>query len=191
MALKIYAAPTEEPVFVDDATKLHLRAESDIDDDLIALYIQAARIFCEDYHGRKYITQTWDLYLDAFPCGDIILPYPPLQSVTHVKYKDTAGVLQTWAATNYVVDSISEPGRISLAYGISYPSTLDEIQSVQIRYVCGYGLASSVPMHAKQAILLKLADLYENRGDAERAFVTNIKDDAIHSLLGADRIWPV
>jgi uncharacterized phiE125 gp8 family phage protein len=192
MSLKIYTEPIEEPILLDEITKRHLRVDHSEDDTLIGSYITAARKHCENFLGRALITQTWDLFMDSFPSESFIkVPLPPLQSVTTLKYKDTAGTLQTWAATNYVVDTHSEPGRISLAYGISWPSTYAEIDAVQIQFVCGYGLSANVPLHIKQAILLKLTGLYENRGDTERSFVTDTLEQAIESLLWADRIVPV
>lgn len=193
MAYKIYTQPIEEPVYLDEA-KSHLRVEADVTDDdiLIDAMIVAARRHCESFLGRALITQTWDLYLDAFPdCGYIELPLPPLASVTTVKYKDSDGTLQTWDAANYIVDTVSEPGRICLANSISWPTTYDEVQAVQIRFVCGYGTASAVPQNIKHAILLKLTDLFENRGDSERSFVTNTLDQAVEALLWPDRQVPI
>jgi uncharacterized phiE125 gp8 family phage protein len=195
MPSKIYAQPAVEPITLEEA-KLHLRIENDDthEDSLIYALIAAACRHCENFLGRALITQTWDFYADSFPldgCSYLELPYPPLASVATVKYKDTAGTLQTWDAANYIVDTISEPGRIALAYGVLWPSTYDEIQAVQIRFVAGYGLAGSVPQQIKNAILLKLTDLYENRGDAERAFVTNTLEQAIEALLWSERIVPL
>ncbi len=190
--LKLYTEPAEEPVILNATVRKHLRVSTTDDDELIRWYIKTARLHCEAYHGRKYITQTWDMYIDQFPSESFIkIPYAPLQSVTHVKYKDTSGVLQTWAASNYIVDANASSGKISLAYGISWPSTYQEIQAVQIRFICGYGLAVSVPQNVTQAILLKTADLYENRGDSEGEFVTNTKERAVESLLSSDRIIPI
>jgi uncharacterized phiE125 gp8 family phage protein len=93
--------------------------------------------------------------------------------------------LQTWAATKYIVDILSQPGRVSLAYGQSYPTTYSEIQAVQIRFVAGYGLAADVPECIKQAILLKVADLYEHRGDDA---VDERVEKAVECLLWNDRI---
>jgi uncharacterized phiE125 gp8 family phage protein len=193
MAYKIVTQPTSEPVSLEEAKKhLILDADETRDDDLLYAYIQAARCHCESFLGRALITQTWDLYLDAFPDTNYLeIPLPPLQSVTTLKYKDSAGVLQTWDAANYIVDTINEPGRICLANSISWPTTYDEAQAVQIRFVCGYGNASAVPQNIKHAILLKLTGLYENRGDSERTFVTDTLEQAIEALLWPERIVPI
>ncbi len=163
-----------------------LEAPINDEDTDIARYIKTARRHCEKFQNRAYVTQTWDLFLDRFPAAEEIrIPLPPLQSVTWVKYKDTAQILQTWDPANYIVDTAREPGRVALAYGKSWPSTIEEIQSVQIRFVCGYGLAADVPAEVKQAILLKVADLYEHRGD--QVADPNI-ERAIEDLLWDERI---
>lgn len=172
-----------------------LDAPTATDDSLVSAMITAARLYCEKFQGRVYISQTWDLYLDAFPAEAFIrIPWPRLQSpLIHLKYKDTAGVLQTWAAANYIVDAIKEPGRVALAESISWPTTQPVIQAVQIQFVCGYGdLASDVPENIKNAIKLKLTDLYENRGD--EMTVRDIQErriaieHAIESMLWQDKV---
>jgi len=171
----------------DFGVSIVLEAPTNAEDADIARYIKVARRHCEKFQGRAFITQTWDLYLDDFPAGDEIkIPLPPLQSVTWLKFKDAAGILQTWDASNYIVDTMSEPGRIVLGNGKCWPTTYDEIQAVQIRFVCGYGdSAADVPEEIKQAILLKVADLYEHRGD--EAADPNI-ERAIESLLWPERL---
>ena len=143
-------------------------------------------LHCESFQGRAYVTQTWDLYSDAFPGGCIRLPLPSLQAVTFIKYKDSAGVLQTLTASDYVVDAYSEPGLIFLAYGKSWPSTYPKANAVQIRFVAGYGAASAVPQETKHAVLLKAADLYEHRGGDEG--IDKSINEAVESLLWPDRV---
>jgi uncharacterized phiE125 gp8 family phage protein len=204
MALKLYTAPTDEPVTLNEA-KLHLRIDTSPisahpDDTMVTALIKAARHSCENFQNRSYITQTWTLYLDSFPDGDYIeIPKPPLQGVVELAYKDTAGTLQTvsfldpsgspqLAITDYMVDVAHEPGRLYLKYGKSWPSTYDEAQAVQVQFLCGYGDAADVPEEVKQAMLLTVAQLYENRGDI--AVDANI-DRAIEALLWPDRVVPV
>ncbi len=66
---------------------------------MIAFLISAVRGQIDAGDGwlnRALITQTWDMYLDAFPCGngEIRMPFYPLQSVTAVQYYDTDGILR-------------------------------------------------------------------------------------------------
>lgn len=131
--------------------------------------ITAVRERAELATQRALITQTWDLVLDEFPGdGYIEIPKPPLSSVTHVKYRDTAGTLQTWGSSNYIVEAPSGPrarrGRVSLAFGVTWPATYGQAGDVQVRFVCGYGAAAStVPALIRSAMLADLAALYLQR----------------------------
>jgi uncharacterized phiE125 gp8 family phage protein len=184
MSLHLIEPPAEEPVSLVEA-RAHLRLESG-EDDYISNLIAVARRHCESFQGRAYVTKTWDLYLNAFPCECIRVPLPPLQEIRYIQYRDNTGVIQTLDPSDFVVDAFSEPGLICRAYGKSWPTTYPEINSVQIRFVAGYGTAADVPQEVKHAILLKVADLYEHRGGDE-GFDKNISE-AIESLLWPDRV---
>lgn len=166
MNVVISSAPASEPITLTEA-KAHLRVTDANDDTYITSLISAARNVAENETQRRFITQTWDGYLDSWPdCSEIYIPLAPLQSVTYLKYKNTAGVLTTLVAnTDYVVDTASEPGRIALAPSVfAWPVLqLYSIQGVQLRFVCGYGAAANVPADIKQAILQILGHMYENR----------------------------
>jgi hypothetical protein len=95
--------------------------------------------------------------------GIIDIPMPPLQSVTSVKYYDTAGVLQTVNAANYIV-STGTPGRIQPAYGQVWPLPRPTIDAVQITFVSGQGdAAANVSENVKTAIKMLVSHWYENR----------------------------
>lgn len=181
---KLIEPPAEEPVSLQE-TRTHLRLETG-EDDYIAGLIVVARRFCEAFQSRAYVTQTWDLFMDAFPAGCIKIPLPPLQSVEFIKYKDSSGDLQTLNSSEYLMDPYSEPGLIFRAYGKSWPATYPEVNSVQIRFVAGHGDAADIPPEVKHAILLKIADLYEHRGGDEG--VDKNINEAIESLLWPDRV---
>jgi len=116
--------------------------------------------------------------LDYFP-ETIYLPMPPLQSVAPiapvviggVKYLDAAGVEQTLTEnTDYLVDTYSEPGRITPAYGEVWPPIYPVPNAVRIVYKAGYGdAATSVPAAIKNWIKAMVGSLWENR---ETAVVT-------------------
>ena len=164
MTLKLITAPATEPVTSSEA-KSHLRVDTTADDTLIGTLITAARQHVENHLRRALITQTWELVMDAFPAGDVIrLPRPPLVSVTSIKYTDVAGSESTFSSAAYVVDTDSTKGRVVLKSGESWPSdTLAAANGVRVRYVAGYGSAAAVPNPIRQAILLLIGTLYENR----------------------------
>lgn len=166
MRIKLVTGPASEPVSLDEA-KSQLRVDGNDENDFITGLITAAREHVEQVSRRSLMPQTWRLSLDAWPCSDEIeLPKPPLQSVTSVIYKDTVGAQTPLSTSAYIADSDSEPGRVVLAYGQSWPSgTLYPANPIQITYVAGYSNADAVPAWAKQALKLIIGHWYENRED--------------------------
>lgn len=158
---------TTEPVTLAEA-KRSLRVDIDDDDTLIEFYISAARSWIERIcrPHLAMLTQTVVYTADVFPDSDTLelRPYP-LQSVTSVVYVDADGVSHTISASDYVVDTVSEPGRVRLKATASWPSvTLQEVNGFQVTFVAGFGgSGSSVPFELRQAILLLVAHQYENR----------------------------
>jgi uncharacterized phiE125 gp8 family phage protein len=103
------------------------------DPELLAR-IRGVRDRAEGATDRAFLTQTWDYTRDGFPDDTVLeLPKPPLQSVTHVKYLDTAGVEQTWPATHYVVEAPAggrcARGRIVLMTNVVWPTTVGQQSS--------------------------------------------------------------
>lgn len=164
MALKLVTGPAVEPVTLSEA-KLHCRVDISDDDALIGTLIAAARRYVEGVSRRALITQTWDLALDTWPDSPFKVPRPPLQSITSITYLDDTGAAGTVAASNYVVDTYSEPGRVALSSSGSWPGvTLYAVAGVRVRFVAGYGAAgSAVPQEFRQAILLLVEHWYEQR----------------------------
>jgi uncharacterized phiE125 gp8 family phage protein len=162
MGLALITAPTDEPITLDEA-KEHCRVDVDDDDNYITSLIAAARRITESMTDRALITQTWRLKLDRFPCDCIYVPRPPLASVSSITYVDTQGATQTWSSTEYRVDTDSYVGRITPAYGYTWPVLLPVINAVTITFVAGYGNADAVPQDLKQAMLMLIGHMYENR----------------------------
>jgi len=182
------------------------------EDTYIESLITAARTLVEDYIGRRLITQTWNYYLDNFGEGNrwqknvelalimnsygndnIKLPYAaPLQSVTAVTYMDSDESSNAMSTSDYIVDIKSEPGRVVLGYGKSWPSaTLSPSNPISIEYVAGYGTSTAVPKQIKQAMLLIIGDLYENRENSRNTKFGELKEIplAAKRLLKQYRVW--
>lgn len=156
------------------------------DEATVTNCIKTARRYAEQLCSQAFISQTWYYYPPAFPGKDFIkLPYAPLVSVTSLTYYNSAGtayILGTDDTVNVSTDTNSEPGRIVLDYGESWPTaTLRTMNPITIEFVCGYGATSaSVPDEIRQWIMAAAKWLYEKRGD--------IKDFPI-SLLENFRLW--
>jgi uncharacterized phiE125 gp8 family phage protein len=192
--LTLVTGPAARPLTAAEA-RTQTR-HSTLDATLAELLIDAAVQRGERATNRAWITQTWDEVLDAFPpCGFIEVPKPPLQSVTHIKYRDTTGTLQTWASSNYVVEAPAGPrcarGRISLAYGVTWPSTYGQAGDVQIRFVCGYGAtAATVPAILRMAALMDVATLYANPENVIKGIIVAALPGGSKDIYDAHHSYP-
>jgi len=165
MILKLITAPAAEPLDTDDV-KLNLRVDHDAEDTRFSALIKVARESVETITRRALISQTWELVLDNWPAADWFeIPLPPLQSVTSIQYKDEDGTESTLSASSYIVDTDSEPGRVHLADGETWPAdTLYPLAAIRVRFVAGYGdEGSDVPESILQAMHLIVGHYYENR----------------------------
>lgn len=192
MTLSLVTGPTVEPVSLA-AAKLHLRVDADDDNGLIQALIMAARQHVESYTRRQLITQTWDYQIDAFPCGEIVVPLAPVSSVTSITYLDTTGATQTWSSSNYRTDLPSGPwaqrARIEPAYGVSYPSTYGVMNAVTVRCVSGYGsTAASVPAPLVAAMKLLIKHWYDLREPVVVGSVTSVPM-SVDALLWPFKVW--
>jgi uncharacterized phiE125 gp8 family phage protein len=198
MRITTTEAPTAEPVSKAEVKK-HLRlATTDADataytteDALLERLIATARIITEQETGRALITQTKTLYLDEWPGGnEIRIPYPPLQSATVTyrledddDYDNTLSTVDT--------DIVSEPGRLILQPDETWPSeALYPDKPIKIEFDCGYGdETTDVPEGIRSAILLRISDLYENRGEVVTGVSVGKISGAVDALLRQYREW--
>lgn len=169
MKIELVTGPTEELLTLDEV-RAHLRLDADgsppehPDDDMLESLITAARNdldAADGFLGRALCSQTWDVYLDDWE-DKIYLPFPPLQSVTSVKYIDTNGALQTLASSVYQIIK-GEPAALMLAYNQQWPELRAIEDAIVIRIVCGYGTAADVPRLIKQYALMQITAWYEHR----------------------------
>ena len=165
----VTSATTVEPITLAEA-KTHLRITSSGDNDYINTLIRAARRRVEDLTNRKMLTQTWKVYFDNWPAGNkddyFDIPYSPLQSIptTGLKYTMSTGNSTTFSSSKWETDTVSEPGRLVLDYGYSWPSnTLNNRNPIEIRFVCGYTTPAKVPEELKLAMKILVGHYYENR----------------------------
>jgi len=165
--------------------KEHLRITHADEDDYIEAITLAASEWCEEFQGRVYVQREVVDYLDSFPT-EIRPRKSPLISVDSVKYYDDDGVLQTLAAATYDVGIYKEPGRISLAYNQSWPSTRAMINAVTITYQAGWAARANIPEEIKHAVKLMVGHLYENRETVSRVNMNSIPL-GVKSLLSMKR----
>lgn len=173
-SLTLITGPSIDPVSLGEA-KAQLKFTSSEEDGLVAGYIIAARTHCEDHTSRVFMTQTWEMKLDAnWPTvfdrptvskrTRILLPNPPAQSVTSITYIDTTGTPQTLAPSQYAFSKGDIFGFIEPAYGASWPPVRNQLETITVRYVAGYGSSpGDLPEPIRQAILFLIGHYAENR----------------------------
>ena len=161
MSLNLIVPPNAEPITVAEV-KLNGRIDGDELDSLIPGYIAAVRSYAEQYTGRRFINQTLELVLDAFPVRGIDLQVPQVSSIVSVKYIDLAGTEQTIAPSSYALDNASTPCWLLPAYGTSWPDSLDTVNAVRIQFVAGFGAAASnVPNDIRIWLLTRVTQLVQ------------------------------
>jgi uncharacterized phiE125 gp8 family phage protein len=142
---------------------------------------------CENHTGRALASQTFELTLDSFPYDKIEIPMAPVTSLTSIKYKDSDNVETTLASSEYIFYD-SEPAVIIPAYGKSFPSYIPyPIGSVKIRYVAGY--TTNIPEPIKQAMLLLIGHLFENREAINIGNIVNKLPHGFEALLWDYIVW--
>ena len=163
MGLKIIT-PRSTPIPIADL-RLHLKLDatggSHPDDALILAQADAAADLCQHHTGRAVGAQTVELALDAFPATvAIALHLGPVQSITSLKYIDTAAAEQTLAPSAYTLDDYGIPAYLVPAVDTVWPGTLATVNAVKVRYLVGDAvLRPSI----RAAMLLLVGHLYEHR----------------------------
>lgn len=197
MSMNRTTAPSSSPVTVAEAKKqLEIWDDDSTHDAHLRWLIEAATEFAESYTGRAFITQTWQVSLTRFPLASmdrfgqsIVLPRPPLQSITSIQYVDSDGVTQTVSSSDYQVVTGATPGYVCPAYDAVWPAPRYQPEAVTVTYVAGYGNdPSDVPQIARQGILMLVAHWFENREAVTTTGNVNQMPLSVKSCLGRVRV---
>lgn len=155
------------PVSLDEA-KRHLRIDDswDRDDDYIRNLIYAATQKCEEYIGKDIAktTNVWKIW--DFMGGDFYIDEGNFISLDSVKADNDStslSVKETWVSYNRVY--------------VALDNTADE-DPLYVRYTTGFE-PGGVPALMKQAVLVKIGDLY----DIERQSYSDYKENHAYERL--------
>lgn len=164
----LITGPAIEPLDTSECNT-HLKISGE--DQYVNSLLMTARQMLERELGRSFILQTWTAYDDEWS-REMYLDYPPLLSVTSVKYYDIDGVLQTLDPASYWVNNKEEPGCVKLAYDFTAPELqYGRPNSIEILYTAGYAATgdaptkmAAVPEPIKHSIKILMTDMHEHRG---------------------------
>ena len=166
--------------------KLHLRAISDYEDELVESWIHAAASYFEEQTGRPIMRAVFEYWLDAFPVETAIeLPHPPLVDVQAVEYLDSDGALTAFtdgaspASDLWLVRKpegvYARRGWVLPAVGQVWPYAQTVPGAVRIRYEAGYAdTQSDVPHLVKLALLHLVGQFDQFRSNLFEGSVTPI-----------------
>ncbi len=181
-----------------DQVKQQARVETDAEDDLIELHLQAAVDVVERQTGYWLGQRAVDAYL---PCLDysesVYLPGGRVTSVTEVAYRDEDGVEQAWESDNYELQAFPTYSSVLVVDGTALfpPAYLhgEDRRAVRIRYVAGHASAGDMPVGLRQAALMVAAELYiEREAHRTQPGVIAVANPAAQNLMRAHKIhWPV
>lgn len=189
MALTRVIAPTDEPLTLDEVRE-HLRIVGTDQDNYLARLIAAARSRAERITKRALITQTWRVTVDEFPEW-FNIPKAPLQSVLSINYLDSDGATVALydssspqvGVADFVIDTQSDPARVLLAYGITWPTPVVQANAVSLTFEAGYGdHAEDVPEDLRLAMLLMIGHWFEHRESVSEEDYKDVPQSAMWIL---------
>lgn len=162
MILRRVSQGSALPVSLAEA-KDHLRVTADSEDMQIAIKLAAAAASIAEMTGRAMQVETWAMSARSFS-GLVRLPKSPVRSLDSVKYYDAANVLQTATLSDFMLYQSDDWAYVEPAQGKSWPIPYAREDAVTITFTAGYTV---IPFDLRMAVMMKLADLYTNRGDDE------------------------
>lgn len=162
--LVVTSAPATDPITLAEA-KAFARIDTTADDTLVTDLITAARVYAEPILNRTFVDTTYEWTLDRFPFDGraLLLPRPPLASITSITYVDTAGANQTWSNTKYDFDLATLVGRVLPSFGESYPATRWQMNAVKLTFIGGDGSQAAQREDVKLLMKTLVAESYERR----------------------------
>ncbi|RZI46574.1 head-tail connector protein [Candidatus Finniella inopinata] len=174
--------PAEIEVVSLPEVKAHLRLDHSFEDDYLLTIIQAATQNVESYLGKSLISRTWQLMWqpDKSEKGGLVeikLPYPPLMEIISVNKIFQGDRKQPMK--RYGLETMSSmPKLICVA----------DSEAVEVIYRSGYGdYPKSIPAGIRQALLVRIADFYENRCSASFESKSTL-DSLFKELLAPHRL---
>lgn len=145
-----------ELVCLDEAME-HSRITDLEDEDMIRMALDSAHDIVQQWVNRKLVPTTMVGIQEDY-LNEVILPYPPIKSITSVHAEDVNG---------NEIELTTDQYKFNDVYGsVKLPTSLSSMSNFKIVYDCGYGDGIECPLALKHAIRMTFATLYEMREDA-------------------------
>ncbi len=187
MTLSLLNGPFMEPVSLTEA-KLHIRLDSDNEDDLLKALITTARLHVERLTKRIFLQQTWRFYADTLPEDGLLeIPLGPLVSIDKVTFYNGEGMPKLIEPQDYVSDISSHPARIKFRPTV-IKAPKKALNGIEIDFQVGFGITTlDVPRDLRQAVLMLVAHWYENRSEVSADFNLSPTPKGVDALIAPYR----
>ena len=186
--LTLITAPAKPAVTVSEfQTHTRIGGSSD-EESYIEDLLAAAEEEVEVETWRRIVTQTWDQFFDGFS-DPLTLWYPPVASVTTVKYLDENSTEQTLSTGVWELAEQDGINVVRRKLDQVWPTTDGHFDSVFVRFICGYGVQAdapaTIPAKIRQAILFHASWYFRNRegGDLPMAFKSYLSPFATRRFI--------
>lgn len=181
--------PDGHPLSVYEA-KRQLRIEPDDtdQDDHVASLCAAAHRKIERELGYPILFQTRQTHLTGFPCGPIWLGGGHGLTIVSIRYRDTAGTLQTLVADRYSLDAVSRVAQVYPAPATSWPGTQNTPGAVIVEWRAGWENPADVPEDLVHAMKLLVGHWDQNREAVVIGTISTEVQIALEDLLAPFRL---
>lgn len=154
--------PQAEPLTLAQV-KEHLRLDGSDEDALLLSLIKTARDHLERQTGLCLTQQSFRLYLDAWPDGDVIqIAKGPVQAIEKILVFDDAGDPIDISGIDRMLDGEARPARLWLRQP---PLPGQPLNGIEIDFTAGFGQSGvDVPDTLKRAMLIHIAHMFAFRG---------------------------
>ena len=162
-SISLVTPPIGEPITLAQA-KLYLRLEADynLEDSLLAECITTARVAAENFLLRSIMNQKWRISVTRRQAlrrqFRLHLPKGPVQRITNIYAMNPSGLMNLLGGMDYLF--LISSSEIDIR---KYPYQHEQLV---VEYEAGYDASGDVPACIKQAMLMHIAALYEQRGAA-------------------------
>lgn len=205
MYIRFVSISSTEPLTLAQA-KTHLgiitTGAHDHDTYITALII-AARERAETYTGRSLVPKTIEVNLTELPPSrSLKLPGEPIKEITKFSYLDPDG---NWVhitppanpvdplQTEVIDDYLILEDNILLFEKIFSLNNVPSLTKIKVQYTTGYGDVGSYkrpfPESIKQAMLIMIRTMYDNRDDVIRGTIVSLMPRGSEYLLNHYRTF--
>lgn len=186
MQLTRETAPATVAFDLDDL-KRQLRIDGGDEGAYLDQIAQVATSFVDGQGalGRAMITQTWAQWVQNPTTVRVMMT--PFQSLTSVKYYDSAGTLQTATVSDFEAIGSGDKVYIRPKDGFTWPNSEDRPDAIKITYVAGYGDDfTDIPETVRHALSLLVTQWFEHRMPVSEKDMREVPY-AVEALLNMER----